>query len=110
MKYYSLGYSGSKSVLVRTQFGRCIPTNTKMLKTLKAGGWFQAIANVRCVGYEMYQDYGEAKYKSMAARGVVFAFGAGVAFIPVVGWGIAAGIGVPDYIWGDEFYQAVQDY
>jgi RHS repeat-associated protein len=29
----------------------------------------------------------------------------GAAFIPVVGWGVALGIGIADAIWGDKFYQ-----
>jgi hypothetical protein len=34
---------------------------------------------------------------------------AGSAFIPVVGWGVSLGIGVADYVWGDDFYNWVDE-
>jgi hypothetical protein len=29
---------------------------------------------------------------------------AGTSFIPVVGWGISLGLGIVDYVWGEQFY------
>ncbi|WP_106523886.1 hypothetical protein [Taibaiella chishuiensis] len=64
--------------------------------------------NVVATGIAVTDDFNHGRYKSAAARGTVAIVAAGVAFIPVAGWAISAGIGVADAIWGDDFYNWIE--
>ena len=46
---------------------------------------------------------------SAYTRAAVWGVAAGASFIPVVGWGISISIGVADAVWGDQFYNYVQN-
>ena len=54
-------------------------------------------------------DFSDGHYKSGAARIAVGALAAGAVFIPVVGWGVSLGIGVADAVWGDDFYNWLEN-
>ncbi|CAM3242963.1 hypothetical protein [Kaistella daneshvariae] len=42
-------------------------------------------------------------------RLAVQGFAIGTAFIPPFGWGISLGIGAADTIWGDQFYEWIDN-
>jgi len=67
------------------------------------------VAGVIATGYQVYGDVNKGNYYSAGARSAVAGIAFGAAFIPVVGWGVAAGIGVADYIWGDQFYGYIEN-
>lgn len=60
-------------------------------------------------GIKFIETYQKGKYYSGATRLAVAGIAADFAFIPVVGWGLAIGIGIADAIWGDEFYAYVEN-
>jgi len=66
------------------------------------------VAGLAITGVQIYDDaINKGKYAKAGARLAVAATAAGAAFIPVVGWGVSLGIGVADYVWGDDFYDWV---
>jgi hypothetical protein len=74
-----------------------------------AGGKFLSgasiITNVAQVGGDVY----EGKYYSAGARTTVAAVAIGCSFIPGAGWAVAGGIGIAEAIWGDQFYNFVEN-
>jgi RHS repeat-associated protein len=98
----------NKNVIVQLPLGLNLSTNSKILKSVKVAGKVMAVANIVATGVEVGQDWNEGKYKNAGARVLVAGIAAGAAFIPVVGWGIALGIGIADYTWGDDFYKWVE--
>lgn len=97
----------SRPVTVRTPVAN-IATNSKVLNTVRVAGKIAFVAGIAATAYDVGADINEGKFKSAGARAAVFGVAAGAAFIPIVGWGVAAGIGVADYVWGDEFYNWVE--
>lgn len=83
-------------------------TTSKALNYARVGGKVLGVVGVVATGYQVANDISDGKNYSAGARVAVFGVAAGAAFIPVVGWGVTAGIGVADYIWGDQFYDYVQ--
>jgi hypothetical protein len=56
----------------------------------------------------MRNDIQNGKYYSAGARTAVYGVAAGVVAIPIVGWGVSAGIGLADAIWGEKIYNWVE--
>jgi RHS repeat-associated protein len=100
-------YRVNKPITVRTPFVN-INTTSRVLNYTRLGGKVLGAANIVATGYEISQDWSEGKYKSAGARAAVYGLATGAAFIPVFGWGLAIGIGVADYLWGDDFYNWVE--
>ncbi len=101
-------YCINKDIIVRTSIGN-INTSSKVLNYVRVGGEVIGVIGVVATGYQVYGDLDDGKYYSAGTRAVVFGVAAGAAFIPVVGWGVSAGIGIADYIWGDKFYNYVEN-
>jgi hypothetical protein len=78
-------------------------------KYLKGAGRALGAANIAITGYQVISDVSDGRYYSGGARTGVALIAAGAAFIPVVGWGVTIGIGVADAIWGDQFYNYVEN-
>jgi hypothetical protein len=68
-----------------------------------------AVVNVLATATAVANDIDNGRFKSAGARTAVWGVAAGAAFIPVVGWGLSIGIGVADAIWGDDFYNYVEN-
>lgn len=96
-------YNMNKEITVRTPIGG-INTTSKALNYVRVGGKVVVVAGVLATGYQVGNDISNGNYASAGARAAVLGVAAGAAFIPVVGWGVAAGIGVADFIWGDQLY------
>jgi hypothetical protein len=77
-------------------------------KGLKGAGKITGVAGVVITGVQATNDIIEGEYYSAGARVAVWGAAAGAAAIPVVGWGLAIGIGVADVIWGEQFYNWVE--
>jgi RHS repeat-associated protein len=86
-----------------------INTTSKVLKAARIGGKAMALAGLAVTGIQVYDDFSQEKKAKAGARIAVAATAVGSAFIPVVGWGVSLGIGVADYVWGDDFYNWVDE-
>lgn len=100
-------YRMNKPVTVRILVVN-INTTSKVLNYTRLGGKVLVVGGVVATGYQVGSDISNGDYYSAGARAAVFGVAAGAAFIPVVGWGVAIGIGVADYVWGDQFYNYVE--
>lgn len=100
-------YKMNKAVTVRTPVVN-INTTSKVLNYTRLGGKVLVVGGVVATGYQVGSDISNGDFYSAGARATVFGVAAGVAFIPVVGWGFAIGIGVADFVWGDQFYNWVE--
>jgi hypothetical protein len=100
-------YKVNKSITVRTPF-RNFNSSSKVLNKVRIGGRALSILNIFATGYEVLQDVGDGRYYSATARVGVFAAGQLSLRIPYVGIGVSLGIGLWDYKYGDEFYNAVE--
>jgi hypothetical protein len=80
----------------------------KYVKSFKVVGKTLVVAGAVLTSYEIYRDWDEGKYYRAGARIVVFGAAAGAVAIPIVGWGVSAGIGLADAIWGEQFYNWVE--
>jgi hypothetical protein len=98
----------NKEITLRTPITN-INTTAKVLNYARVGGKVLGVAGVVSTGVQVYGDWDKGKYYSAGTRAAVFGVGAGAALIPVVGWGVVAGIGVADYVWGDQFYNFVEN-
>jgi RHS repeat-associated protein len=78
-------------------------------KVAKIGGKVFLVAGIATTGYQVSNDINNGKYYSASARTAVFAVALGSTAIPVVGWGVALGIGVADMVWGDDFYNYIEN-
>lgn len=81
----------------------------KVAKVAKIGGKFltgvSILTNVAQVGGDLY----EGKYYSAGTRATVATIALTCSAIPVYGWAVAGGIGIADAIWGDKFYNFVEN-
>ena len=100
-------YRMNKPVTVRTPVVN-ISTTSNVLNYTRLGGKVLVVGGVVATGYQVGSDISNGNYYSAGARTAVFGVAAGAAFIPVVGWGVAIGIGVADFVWGDQFYNYVE--
>ena len=57
--------------------------------------------------YPQALQYNDPSSAGNWARLGVQGLAVGVAFVPVVGWGLSLGITAADYFWGDRFYNWV---
>ena len=65
--------------------------------------------NFALTGYQVYGDFSQGNYYAGGTRMAVAGVAAGAAFIPFIGWGVTIGIGIADAIWGDQFYNYVEN-
>jgi RHS repeat-associated protein len=77
-------------------------------KGLKVAGQAAVVADVAITFVQAGIDVSDGKFGSAGARVAVLGLATGASFIPVVGWGVAIGIGVADVVWGDQFYGWVE--
>lgn len=89
--------------IVRSPFGN-YQVPAKVMSGLRGGGRILGTAGLVLTIYQIGSDIVNGRRVVAAARTGVAALTYGVTFIPYVGWALAIGIGVADYIWGDEFY------
>lgn len=61
-------------------------------------------ANPKELNYQVGNDISNGSFASAGARAAAMGIAMGAACIPVVGWCVAAGIGVADFLWGNQFY------
>ncbi len=79
-------------------------------KVVKATGRTLGVLSAGVTLYQAGSDFKDGRYKSGSARLAVGAFATGAAIlIPGIGWGVAIGIGVADAIWGDDFYNMLEN-
>lgn len=84
-----------------------LASTMKLAKPLTRG---IAIINLAATGTAVANDLSDGNFKSAGARVVVASVAAAAVFIPGIGWGVSIGIGVADAIWGDDFYNYVQNW
>ncbi|GMQ30627.1 hypothetical protein Aconfl_32700 [Algoriphagus confluentis] len=101
-------YGMNKEITVRTPIAN-INTTSRVLNYVRVGGKVIGVAGVVATSYQVYGDIDGGRYYSAGTRAAVFGVAAGATFVPVVGWGLAAGIGVADYIWGNQFYNYIEN-
>ena len=75
-------------------------------KTLKGASVVASAVNIVSATSTLIQHPTAGNGTRLAVQGV----GIGVAFIPVVGWGLSLGIGAADAIWGDDFYNWIDKH
>jgi hypothetical protein len=80
-------------------------TGANVLKYAKGLGYVGAAVGVGISAYQMIED----PTIGNATRLVVQSVAIGAAFIPVVGWGISIGISAADSIWGNQFYNWIDN-
>mgnify|MGYP002387774712 CR=1 FL=1 len=100
-------YKANIPITVRTPIVN-INTTSKVLNGVRVVGKVAVVTSVLATGYQVGKDIQNGKYYSAGTRVAVAGIAAGASFIPVVGWGVALGIGVADFVWGDEFYNYVE--
>jgi hypothetical protein len=101
-------FKTNRSITVRTPFGN-LDMSSNVLKGLKGAGTTLGIAGLAYTGYQAVQDWRNGKRYSAIARIAVTAVAAGVSRAPYVGVPLSLGIGVADAIWGEEFYEWVEE-
>ena len=107
---YDIGRNipNGRVVTVRTPVGN-FDTQAKYLKGLKKAGQASSILGVFITGGLVINDYSKGKYYKGSARLGVAAIELGTARIPYGGPFISLGITAADCIWGDQFYEWVED-
>ncbi len=96
------------SPIVRSPLGN-YKVPSKIMSGLRGAGRILGTAGLVLTIYQIGSDIMDGRRVVAAARTGVAALTYGVTFIPYVGWGLAIGIGVADYIWGDECYNWVDN-
>jgi RHS repeat-associated protein len=82
---------------------------TSNLKYLKGFGKVAGVAGPLVSVYQIGDEFSNERYKAAGARAIVAGVAAGAVFIPGVGWGVAIGVGVIDAVWGDDFYNWLEE-
>jgi hypothetical protein len=117
---YNIDYSANTYHYRGTEYGigkyRNAPLNIANQKNLnsyvKFGKGVGKVLGVAGFGVTLYQagsEFSNGRNVAGTARLAVAGIAAGVAFIPVAGWFIAGGIAIADAIWGDKFYNYLQN-
>lgn len=75
---------------------------SKLGKTLTITGFITT-------GVDVYCDFEKGHYKSMGARTVVAAATYASSFIPIVGPVVSVGLGLADALWGEQFYNWLEN-
>lgn len=100
--------SSSREVTIRTPFAR-IDASLKVVKSvnvaLKAVGVINAVTTLVDVGSE----FAAGRHKAATAKIIVAGIQTTCMFIPGPGWIVAGVIGVVDAIWGDDFYNWLEE-
>lgn len=94
--------------IIRSPFGN-YEISPKVMSGLRGVGKALGWAGMVLTGIQVRDDYLNKRYAVAGARVAVAGLAYGVTFIPYVGWVLAIGIGVADYIWGDKFYNWVDN-
>jgi RHS repeat-associated protein len=98
---------GTEAALVDAALSKGIGAADDLGKAAKVAGGIAkgvgGVASAVTLGTAIYQ-LAEKPTAGSAARVGVQSVAIGAAFIPVVGWGVSIGIGVADAIWGEDFY------
>lgn len=81
----------------------------KAASFVKTAGKCFVVADAAVTGLTALEDIRTHKYASATARVVVTGVTIGIALVPGVGPVIAFGIGMADALWGQQFYDYVQD-
>ena len=76
---------------------------------VKTGSKILTKASFAITAYQVGDEISNGRYHAATARAVVAGVAYSFTFIPVVGWGLALGIGVADAIWGDQFYNYIEN-
>jgi RHS repeat-associated protein len=107
-KAYKMGFNGNQHAVTNAA---AIRYSKGVAKFVKGVGTTLTVASVGVTLMEVGQDINNGNYKAAAARTTVTAVAITIAAtVPVFGWGIAAGIGIADAIWGDQLYEAIEDW
>ncbi len=75
------------------------------LKVFKGFGYAGTAVNLGSAGYQLYNNPTSGNATRLVVQGAAI----GAVFIPVVGWGVSLGIGAADMIWGDDFYNWIDN-
>ena len=100
--------NGAKIELIESsgKGGGLSPGTMKYLKYAKGFGYVSAGVNTALA----LDQYVKTPTAGNATRIAVQGLTIGTAFIPVVGWAISLGIGSADMIWGDQFYEWIDNH
>lgn len=82
---------------------------SRVMGGLRGVGKVLGRAGLVLTGYQIERDLQNGRITVAGTRIAVAALTYEVAIIPYVGWALAIGIGVADCIWGDEFYDWVDN-
>ncbi len=77
----------------------------KYLKYSKGIGIVGNVVGVTSAGVQFIENPTAGNATRLAVQGAAI----GAAFIPVVGWAVSLGIGAADLIWGDDFYNWIDN-
>ncbi|MGQ1910792.1 hypothetical protein ACT3CE_13510 [Marinifilum sp. RC60d5] len=105
-KPYGIRKTGE--IVLRSRIAN-LAINAKYLNYARVGGKalgvVGAAASIVPAGYDVITSPSAGNVTSLAVKTIAV----GVAFIPVVGWGVALGIGVADAVWGDQLYNWIDE-
>lgn len=94
--------------IIRSPFGN-YQVSPKVMNGLRGAGKALGWAGAFLTAYQLYCDLQDKRYTAATARVSIVALAYGATCIPYIGWALAIGIGVADYIWGDEFYDWIDN-
>jgi hypothetical protein len=77
----------------------------KLIGVAKGLGTAVTIVNTGYAAYQLYENPTAGNATRLAVQGIAI----GSAFIPGVGWAISLSIGAADVIWGDDFYNCIDN-
>jgi RHS repeat-associated protein len=81
-------------------------TGAKYLRYTKGLGVLGNVVGVTSAGIQLIENPTAGNATRLSVQGAAI----GVAFIPVIGWGVSIGIGVADLIWGEDFYNWIDKH
>jgi hypothetical protein len=100
-KYWTGNYNGAPKLINGN-----IASNAKYLK---GAGKLLGFAGTAITLYQSVDEFRNGRNVAGGARLAVAGVATAAAFIPGVGWGITLGIGLADAIWGDDFYNYLEE-
>lgn len=77
----------------------------KAAKVAKGLGYAGTAIGVITAGYQLIEKPTAGNATRLAVQGIAIAAN----FIPVAGWAVSLGIGIADYIWGDDLYSWIDN-
>ena len=84
-------------------------SGVRYLNFAKSLGKASIITNAGITIYQANEDYNKGKYISLAMRIAVFGITEGATFVPFVGPALSVSIGLLDAIYGEEFYNYMEN-